>query len=505
MTNEYIPDVVKVTFSPPEIDPRGGLGKRGTAVVTMRDHVMSDFFADPYFRDRGYDTSRGTYWGKWLARNKFAEGNKVVVRSGYKTDPLDYTNFQDHTYFIEKLSGPDHDRMVTMELIDILKFANDNRAQCPVPNSAVLAADISSGALSLTLSPAGVGSEFAASGTVAVGTEFMTFTRSGDVLTIVRSTDGTSPATHSAGDAVQQCARFSGRVDAIIYDLLTNFAEIDPAFINYTAWQTEAGDWLSSCVFTNVLISQPEGVNTLLTELCEQCLITMWWDEVSKLIGFRAIRPPIDLTVTDLDYDDDVVQGSIYTETDPEDRLSAVAVHFNMRDRFETELKASNYGAHTVQLDTDAESETLGYGSRRIRTFFSRWLGLTNASVATALAGRLLSRFRNPPKRATVEVDAYNSTIKIADMVRLTVREVQDETGLPLTMLMQVLKVEEVENGHKYKLTLIDSGLNGRYGLIAPNGFGNYPAETTAHKDRYAFICYNTGLFLDGTPAYRII
>ena len=58
----------------------------------------------------------------------------------------------------------------------------------------------------------------------------------------------------------------------IIYDLLTNYCAIDPVYIDFDAWQTEADDHL---IYNySAIICTPEGVTTLLDEICEQMYVS---------------------------------------------------------------------------------------------------------------------------------------------------------------------------------------------------------------------------------------
>ena len=140
----------------------------------------------------------------------------------------------------------------------------------PRPSTGTLAADITSGATTLTASPSGVGdAEYPASGKIAIGGEMMSFTRSGDTFTVTRAISNTTAASHSADDSIQLVGEFVAQeIQDVIYTLLTSYAGIDTAYIDKPAWDTERDTYLSGV--WNLQQPEPVGVNTLLSELTEQ-------------------------------------------------------------------------------------------------------------------------------------------------------------------------------------------------------------------------------------------
>ena len=81
------PTIVKVSTTPTKLTPGSGLGMRSTLKVVISDHPWIDVDTDPYVLDRSYDPDLlGSYWGRWIARNKFFEGRVISVFSGYLDD-----------------------------------------------------------------------------------------------------------------------------------------------------------------------------------------------------------------------------------------------------------------------------------------------------------------------------------------------------------------------------------------------------------------------------------
>jgi hypothetical protein len=286
-----IPLLKSVNFASQEITPGKGLGVRGSVTAKFLDAPFPDTEIDPYWSERTYDTTNsGTFWGKFKARNPYYENRVLRVRRGYLTTVFDWSNFVDSVYVLDKLDGISKNDDVTIVARDILKLADDKKALFPRPSTGQLSADINTSATSITLTPSGIGSTYAASGKVAISGEVMSFTRSGDVLTVTRAQSNTEAANHTLGDTVQQVGIYTNqKIHYVINDLLDVYAGIDSAYIPYSDWVTESTTYLAGV--WSAEITEPTGINTLLGELTEQGLCRIWWDELDQEIKFRAVKP----------------------------------------------------------------------------------------------------------------------------------------------------------------------------------------------------------------------
>jgi len=65
----------------------------------------------------------------------------------------------------------------------------------------------------------------------------MTFTRSGDTLTLTRAQWGTEDKAHKAGDTVQICEAFNENIIIALDRILTTGAGLPSAYIPTTAWK----------------------------------------------------------------------------------------------------------------------------------------------------------------------------------------------------------------------------------------------------------------------------
>ena len=148
-----------------------------------------------------------------------------------------------------------------------------------------------SGLPSFDLVPATVGNEYPASGTAAIGSEIVTFTRSGDTVTLTaRAQGGSTASSHSADDTFQLCYVANAQsIASVAADLMTNYAKIDADYIDVAAWTSEALRWLGTYAVTTI-ITKPTGVTKLLAEL-SQFGVVWWWDDDAQEIRMRANRP----------------------------------------------------------------------------------------------------------------------------------------------------------------------------------------------------------------------
>lgn len=148
----YIPCIESTKLAPTVITPGQPFNKRANITIVFNDFPHHDRGVDPYVSDRTYTPeNQGTYFGKLLARNPFYQGRALRLKTGYVADPFDTADLQTQNYIIEKITGPDKKGRVTVVAKDILKLADNERAQCPKASTASLASGITAGATTLTL------------------------------------------------------------------------------------------------------------------------------------------------------------------------------------------------------------------------------------------------------------------------------------------------------------------------------------------------------------------
>jgi hypothetical protein len=232
---------------------------------------------------------RGTYWGKWRARVRYMRGRPIRLIRGFLGQTL--KEMETRHFVVESVDGPGPDGTVTIIAKDPLKLADGDRAQAPALSQGYLQAEITDSETTATLAPAGIGdAEYPASGYAAIGgAEIVSYTRSGDALTIVRAQLGTEAQAHDAEDRVQVVLQYIGQDPAdILEDLFTTYAEIDPDYIDLNDWKQETAAYLGR-VFT-ATIAEPTDVSNLASELINQAALSLWWDEIDRKIRLRVLR-----------------------------------------------------------------------------------------------------------------------------------------------------------------------------------------------------------------------
>jgi len=524
---DAFPVLESVEMAPTFLDPGRSLGKRASVSATFRDFPHHDRDVDKYVRERltgdaaadgsTFDPfNRGSFFTKLRARNPFYIGRKMHILTGYlpwdhdlpPDDQPAFTeqnlidNLRRRTYVMERWEGPDQEGRFSIVAKDVLKLADNDRATIPVETNGRLLSGIDTVATSATLTPSGIGDdEYPASGTVRINDELMTFTRSGDDLTLTRATDNTEADDHAADDSVQNCHRWTNtRVDQIIKDMLEDFTNIDPAWIPFADWQAEADSWLSEHKFSTV-ISEPTGVIKLLNELHEQSMLYVWWHEIDQEIKFSAVRPFSPARA--LDQDGHILEGQLTRRDNPDQRLSRLLVYFDRINPTEDLDEAANFRQLRVDVDVDAESDN-EYDQKRSRTIFSRWLSAGNRPQVVQLASRLLQRYRDDPVEHEFTLGAKDADLWVGDVFSIRNRLIVNERGEQFDQRIQAIEVEEQNDG-KFRYRCVTDQFSGRFGIIGPDTLADYTSATDTEKQSYGFIAPDSGAFSDGELAYKII
>jgi len=361
---------------------------------------------------------------------------------------------------------------------------------------------------------------------------------------------------HSLAAVVQACWFFDAeRIDHVLYTLLADGASILPAYLPVATWNLEVLDGGLDNYLLTALIVEPTGVQLLLDELSQHGIF-MWWDERQQLVLLKSIITQAfgDAALTE---DTDIIAGSLSVTRDVKNRISQAWMYFGLRFPTLDMKLLPSYSSLTIKIDTDAES-TREYDQSRAQIVFSRWLPTAKAATASEISTRLLRAYRDSKVLLALSLDAKDDAQWTGDLVGVLTSLVQDESGAPLAKNYIVLEVDEViaDSGVSYRYLLQSDSTLLRGGTITPtcdndilvfdadpvvfNGeqiavpaenviewgggddllwdssvpivwagtgcitFPDYGTSTATQKSRYAFICYDTGFFLDGTPAYQI-
>lgn len=454
----YLPCLTSVSVGPASLNPGGAnkssspFGTRATISATFKDFPHNDKLVDPYADERDYNPlERGTFWTKWAARNPYYLHRIMTLESGYLLNGqiVDSTV---RTFVITSFDGVDSGGNVKVSGKDILTLAENSKAQAPRASSGVLSADISAAATTLTASPAGVGDiEYPASGYIRIEKEILSFTRAGDVFTVVRGRRATTAEYHSEDATIQLCLEYDSQLPVdILEDLFTNYAGIPSAFLDTANWSVEGGSYLPRLYTT--LITEPTGVSDLVGEMCEQMFFSVWWDERTSLVKLRAVRAPQDDVIYDLDDYRNIIKDSVSWGDLPDQLVTEVNVYYGQINPTEKLDDTSNYSTVETYLNTSASSASK-HGINKIKTIYSRWIPATATATANDLALKIANRFGEIPKQITFHVDAKDSFLWLGDFVRLQNRLLVDIYGSVRNSNMQIFSASEIELGSKFSYT----------------------------------------------------
>lgn len=173
-----IPSLKSVTLSPATISFGENLGQRATLECTFEDHPDSDTGLDKYFADRAYNPYRtGTFWGKFRARFPYLTGRAIRVYRGFVGQSLEEMTIQH--FVIDKTEGPSPTGTFSITARDMLKLADNAKAQAPRLSNGSLFAGISAAATAIVLNPVGIGNvDYDGDGYLAIaGKEIVSFVR----------------------------------------------------------------------------------------------------------------------------------------------------------------------------------------------------------------------------------------------------------------------------------------------------------------------------------------
>ncbi|AWB48883.1 hypothetical protein HYN69_10550 [Gemmobacter aquarius] len=452
----------------------------------------------------GYDpATRGTFFGKLRARWPYYAGRALRVVQG-ELEGGALVNTRTRNFILTEMTGSEDGRTWTFEAKDILALADDEKAVCPKPSRGALAAGITDVATTLTLTPAGEGAaSYPASGRAVIGSELVSYTRSGDVLTLTgRGLSGTKAAAHSAGDAVQQTfSPVAMRIDDALEILLRDYAGVPTAYIPKAKWVAEITRWMPQVLLTTDVCS-PTGVAKLIAEL-SILGIAVWWDDVAQEIGLRATRPVDGESVKLLS--DAANIKAITFEDREKDRITEVMFFSVQLDPTKAANSTDNYARVTLTPDLEAKGVN-AFNDTKIRKVYCRWLNQGADAVITVISKRVLNRFAKQPIRARVHLDQKDGAISLVDVLEVQTGAFQDATGASGNRRMQAIGIADLVPGHEIEVTAQDFDFNSKYGYATENTRPAYTLSTPAQKLRGMYACDNTTLKMsNGDEPYRAI
>lgn len=493
-------------------DKQSGLGVRERLTFTMSDFPYGDQYTDKYASERvsgaaqvdepGYDpVARGTFFSKLRSRWPYYAGRAARYCTGF-IDGGVLTDVKKRHYIITDMDIDVAGNTATFEVKDVLYLADDKKSTVPKASRGDLLNDIGTGTAPFDLTPTGIGAEYPASGRIAIGSEIIIYTRSGDTITpTTRGADGTDVTSHSSGDTVQEVYHVENlRVDTVVSDILINYAGVNPAYIDTVAWSDEAARWAASLYLTGSIV-KPTGVNKIVGEIA-QLGVSIWWDNENQEVGFRMNRPPDEDTVYDLSDNRNI--KSIEIEDNDNKRITQVGYYHGLVNPTKSATDPDNYTRLRQIVDVDAQSAN-EFGDSRIKQIFARWLGAGDDNTIRVLGVQMINRFRWSPSRYIMTVND-DQGIKLADVVRVDSRIHQDDTGKNLSTLMQVIGIKRSKPRREMTIIAQTYQFDKNYGYVCENTRPVYTLSSDAQKARGAYFADDvTKKMSDGSDPYLFI
>ena len=505
---DYIlPSLVSVSTAPTVINFGGsnsdaqGLGNRAVCTLTFSDHQHSDRLVDPYLSGRSWEpmsSDRGSFWSRWIARNKYRSQIEIVIYEGYAGQAL--SAMTKRTYFMETITNVDSSGRVTMTGKDILAKIEERKAQAPKTSLGKLYADITAVATSFLLVNA-LESDYASGGVVRINDELIAYTSTAtgtDGVTfsgLTRAQYRTTAEEHKANDGVQQCVVYSeATIDSVISDLLTTYGGIDSAWLDTANWADERGDYLDAYRL-NTVITEPTPVYKLISEIQEQALCYIWWDERDALIKLKAVRGYIETPET-LSDSASIISGSLKIKDRPRDRTSQCWFYYSPITYLNV-ARATDFKSQYVTADLETETEEL-YGTASIRKIFSRWID--DESTVLYTGNRILDGFKIVPQWLHFTLDAKDRDLWLADDFFLSHHLDIDEFGERRNRKWTVVSAEEIVPGEIVRYSAIETNAYGKLHFVmdaAAADFTDYASAPTKN----AYIGDASGLLTGGVTA----
>jgi hypothetical protein len=522
----YIPFLKSVQSDSGEPDPENGLGKRTSVSFTLLDAPHDDIGIDPYVSSRTYNPmERGTFWPRFKTRWPFYNGRSVKWYRGYVHEPFSLANCKRSDFIAEELRGWGRGNVV-LTAKDPLKLADNDRAEYPIRSTGRLETSLDATTSYTTIdiitdrpTEYAIQSWEPSFSAVRIGDEIYKYTgttaHTGGIRLTGVTVGGfdqyeTTRTTHAAGDLVQKCAYFKAmRPIDVFRVLLEDGAAIDSAYIPYADWLAESTTWIAGFRITR-LVCDPEGIKKAFDELIPQTSTwAIWWDEESREIQYRCVRPP-DLTeiISSINDDEHIISGSVKCLDDSARLLNEVFVTMGQRDPVKKIDDIGNYRDGFVTINTDSQGVN-EYNGRRSKSIFGCWHPTGNRAELTGLVDRMLLNRSFVPFRVELQLDRKDDSIKTGEFINLTTIAAVDEFGEALPTLIRVLKSRSGDNTVKItaRQDAFASGRVGAFARIAPDTFTagtEYSATTTDEQAYYMFIAADDG-FIDGSVAGKVL
>lgn len=440
------PNLDRVSHASGRVEP-GTMGVRAKITANLQTMAHNDAGTDPYADTRSYNPrAQGDALAKMRARHPFYVGRPMRWREGFLGDGYTPDNFRTRHYIIDRMEGPNKSGAFQIIGKDILKFADDDRAEVPAVTNGVLAEDIDATALQIAV-PDNKAADYAWTDYIRIDDELLTITgRTGGVFSVTRETGGSEAKEHSAGADVVGVLYLAGNPVDIIETLLKDHTETPHSFIDVPTWTSTARNALLNFNI-EAFISEPIGVRSLIDEILSENLLSMWYDERDQKIRLQAETGYRTTDYTFTDYE--LLDGELTPKDNHEKRITRIKWNYNIRNAAKAP-DFENTAKHDLFADPVSELPER-FGEEKIKTFDSRWIPQAGGPQTELISNRYFALFGGMPRTVTFELDARHADPRPGDIVALESDGVQGPDGAPINSRFLVLSEKITEAGKRYR------------------------------------------------------
>lgn len=315
------------------------------------------------------------------------------------------------------------------------------------------------------------------------------------------------------GANVQWCWLYDNLVYDIVYDLLSNVANLNPSYLPYADWKANIDNGFQYLSFKTLLVN-PVGLKQLLEEITKLSVL-IWWNERDQEIELKGLR--FQQIIGPQFNDSNALIGESVSVAEDVGQLCTEAwIYYGVTWPLGNPKLLTTYRTIDIRVNADRE-RAVEYGTPYVKANVTRWLQVGQEGVAVEINNTVLRQYEDVRKAITFRLDPKDDMYWVGDTIGLSTRYVQDETGAPDIRNYLITQVSEIidDKGYLLEYVAMEQFAFTRTGLISypsPSGGvspGVYSAATDADKNHYAFISPNTPatgpLFSDGTQAYQIV
>ena len=483
----FWPCVQKIEWVPTRAAEDGGLGYFGQVVITCKDF--------------DYPNGAGTYFGRLLANNVYYLDRVLKIWVGFfeSGDTFNFSDFQERRYFIQKIIGPDQNRNIKIEALDVLSQLKKG-----------LVPPATFGALNVALDSTTTGTLNIQDNTnfvnatryALIDDEIVQYTSTsgGDSIVVsARAQLGTKADSHDANAPVKMIYTNDGNVVDAIRDLVEDHSEIDHAtYLPDTDWNAERDNFLSSeTVALRVL--DPTPTDQIIDKLGKQAYVNAWWDDVAKEIKLKAIGPTLTASTVWND-SDNILEDRITLKRDQNKVYTRVIVHYGKKDPTKGN-SADNYDTY-IKIDSTIETDL---GKEKTKIIYADTIPASGSTTASKIASRIIAQNKTPIDLSLL-VDAKDSDIDVGDSIDISSDLLQGTDGLPQSTKLRVIeKSQQPNNRYKYRMVFSGIEAGNRYPVIAPGTVPDYLSATTEQQNTYGWIADTDDEMSNGDDPYLII